>query len=301
MRRLVFILPVLFSCETTIDPRLPDNGSGLVIYSFFRPGSELRIDAFNTIPIRETETMQRNKDLQISILENGHLVGSLTANAQGAYVSNIIPVGNSTYSFEATTGSKRCSATSFIPEVIQITNAEISETPEYVNTSEYGYPARITLADPKESENFYSLEVLVENCEVGCSAQTLSGTLNKLLIEELDVNTDGNVDIEVGSGDDVNNRALKSIYFNDKGFQGESVTLKFFVIPSPLNFHKEQNIKFVLKSITSEHYDYLRTSEFQHELEDGGALSEPVQISTNVKNGLGIFTGYNYSIYTVVH
>jgi hypothetical protein len=119
-----------------------------------------------------------------------------------------------------------------------------------------------------------------------------------LLIEELDLNIDGNVDIEVGSGD-LNTEALKYIYFNDKGFNGESVTLSFFVIPSPLDFQKEQNIKFVLKSITSEYYDYLRTSDFQQELEDGGGLAEPVQISTNIKNALGTFAGYNYSIYTL--
>ncbi|MBT1686848.1 DUF4249 domain-containing protein [Dawidia soli] len=300
MKQLRFILAaLLFSCETTVDPRLPENGSGVVIYSFFRPGSPLTIHAFNTVPILDAETIQRNSALRIRLSENGQFMEDVTANAQGIYISTIVPAENNTYSFETIAGSTPLSSTSFIPPQVGISNAELSKTLQYTNTGEYGYPAQITLTDPEESANFYSLEVLVENCTGECAAETLTGKLNELLVEELKVNTSGNVDVEIGGPQQV--QGVKYIAFNDNSFNGHSVTLKFFIIPAFVDFQKPQNIKFVLKSITQEYYNYLRTSDFQQELEERENVSEPVQIATNIRNGLGTFSGYNYSLYTVKH
>jgi hypothetical protein len=299
MRYVIFAFMVMFfSCETTVDPDLPDNGSGIVIYSFFRPGSHLKIDVFNTTPILEAETIQRNTTLRINLLENGQFVEEVIANTEGIYASSIIPLETSTYSFETTLGSTKLSSTSFIPQAVDITSAELSETVQYLNTGEYGYPAEISLTDVAGSANFYSLEVLVEDCNDGCSNETLDGELNDLLIEELKVNTSGDVDINVGTRpDEIEGR--KNIYFSDDGFDGQSITLEFLIVPSVIDFREEQNIKFVLKSITREYYNYLRTSDFQQELEDGGNVNEPVQVATNIRNGLGTFTGYNYSMYVV--
>lgn len=99
---IFFLITILLSCETTIDPPLPDNGSGLVIYSFFRPGTPLKIDVFNTIPVLQTETIQRNRDLKIRLLQNGEFVEEVTADQRGSYMSNIIPSEQNFYSFETT-------------------------------------------------------------------------------------------------------------------------------------------------------------------------------------------------------
>ena len=96
--------------------------------------------------------------------------------------------------------------------------------------NKYGYPAQLSLTDLKGSVNFYSLEVLIENCYGGCSTETLDGELNELLIEALKVNTDGDVDINVGTRPDEID-GLKNIFFSDEGIDGESITLKFLIVP----------------------------------------------------------------------
>jgi hypothetical protein len=300
MRSLIFLLAVLLlSCETTVDPRLPDNGSGLVIYSFFRPGSPLRIDAFNTVPVLQTETIQRNSDLTIRLLENGVLVEEVTANQQGAYISNTVPAEQNSYRFETAMGKQLFSATSSIPAPVSIAGAKLSDEVEYINSDEYGYPAEITLTDPHEAANFYALEILVQNCSRGdCTEGDLQGNLNEVLVEELKVNTSGNTDVDIVGGPQQID-GLKYIYFSDEGFDGETVTLKFFIIPALIDLRKRQYIKFVLKSITREYYGYLRTSDFQQQMEEDGTLAEPVQIATNIENGLGTFAGYNFSVYTI--
>lgn len=303
MKNLLFIciIMLLLSCETTIDPELPGNGSGIVVYSFFRPGSPLRLDVFNTTPILQAETIQRKKDLRIKVLENDKFVEEVTANAQGFYNSTIVPSETSTYSFEATAGNTKLFATSHIPEAVEISDASVSEEIQYINSGKYGYPAKLSLTDPERTINFYSLEVLIENCSGGgCAEENLEGTLNELLVEELKVNTSGNTDIEIIGGPQQID-GLKNIYFSDEGFNGESVEFEFFIVPTLIDFNKDQNIKLVLKTITKEYHQYLRTSDFQKAQEEEGNLSEPVQIATNIANGIGTFAGYNYSIYTINH
>jgi hypothetical protein len=301
MRNLILLFAIiLLSCETTVDPQLPDNGSGVVIYSFFSPGSPLRIDVFNTIPILQTETIQRNKGLTIRLLENSELIEEVTANAQGVYVSNIIPSIQNNYSFETTRGEQVFSAASHIPEPVKIRRAQLSNEIKYINSGQFGYPAEIILDDPRETTYFYSLEVMVQNCSSGCTDDDLSGNLNEVLVEELKVNTSGNTDVEIGNGPG-EIEGLKYIYFSDQGFNGEAVTLKLFIVPTLINLSRDQNIKFVLKSITRDYYEYLRTSDFQQELQERGSLTEPVQVATNITNGLGMFAGYSFSLYTIKH
>ncbi|MFY0600021.1 MAG: DUF4249 family protein [Cyclobacteriaceae bacterium] len=46
-------------------------------------------------------------------------------------------------------------------------------------------------------------------------------------------------------------------------------------------------------------YDYLITSDYQQQIEEEEGFAEPVQISSNIQNGLGVFESYNYDIYSV--
>lgn len=181
---------------------------------------------------------------------------------------------------------------------MSLSSASISSVIQYINSGKYGYPAEISLADPQARANYYSLEILVQNCNSGCTGDDLNGNLNELLVEDIKVNTSGNTDIELLGGAQLID-GLKFIYFSDQNFNGESLTLKFIIVPTLIDLNKDQNIKFVLKSITPEYYQYLRTSDFQQELEKEGSPSEPVQIATNIENGLGTFAGYSYSIYTI--
>jgi hypothetical protein len=176
----------------------------------------------------------------------------------------------------------------------------MSDKLEDIDIGNYGYPSEISFNDPENETNYYAVEVLVENCSIGCSEETLDGKLNELLVEEVKVNTSGNTDVEIGGGPERID-GLKYIYFNDDQFDGKTIALKFFIIPVHVDLDANRNllIKFVLKSVTREYYEYLRTSNYQTELEDGGNFSEPVQIATNIKNGLGTFAGYNYATYVI--
>lgn len=303
MKRAVLIALVCvigFSCETTFTPNLPDNGSGVVVYSFFRPDAPIRFDVFETTPIMSKNALSRRRDLSIRLIKNGEFVEQVTANAQGSYVSSQIPVSGDHYKFEALDQAGMLSGSNYIPPTVPVVSAEVSDELEDIDVGKYGYPAQITLRDPGDSVNFYAFEVLIDDCRSGCSSSNLDGVVNELLVEEVKVNTSGNTDVNIGGGPERID-GLPYFYFNDDDFNGEAITIKFFIIPVHLNFEENPNVivKFVLKSITKEYYDYLRTSDFQLKAEDGNSFAEPVQVSSNIRNGLGTFAGYNYSVFSI--
>lgn len=301
MKKLIIpILIFVFACETPVNPNLPDDGNGLVVYSFFRPGTQLQIDVFETSPIRKPESATRPKGLAIDLIEDDVLLERIQPNAQGEYISTIMPTQDKTYSFEIQTNDGLISASNKIPKMVPIKSVDISEIIKDINLGEYGYPAHVTLSDPVNESNFYAVEVFVEDCKDGCDEFSASGEINELLIEDVKVNISGTTDITIGAGPEFIEGA-RYLYFADTGFDGKDFTLDFFIIPTLLDFETEQNvaIKFVLKSISEDYYNYILTSDYQIKIEEEGTLAEPVQVSSNITNGLGVFAGYNYDLFTV--
>ncbi len=87
--------------------------------------------------------------------------------------------------------------------------------------------------------------------------------------------------------------------FSDELFDGQSYTLDFsyyarYLKPSYLETDKGEFYKFtiLLQSISYEEYKYLRTYA-NFEWNEGGNLSEPVQVYSNIDNGTGIFAGFS--------
>lgn len=301
MRNWIALLFIaLSSCEMVVQPNLPDDGAGVVVYSFFRPEAPIQIDVFNTVSIYEKASMNRARGLTILLYENDELVESIMENGSGTYIGVTVPQPGKEYRFTTQAANTSIAAQSSVPEAVSITNATFSTTIKDINIGEYGYPAEITFTDPANEVNYYTLEVFVDDCADGCDEQGISGELNELLIEDVKVNTSGNVDIEIGAGPEGIDGS-RYLYLTDNGFNGQPFSFKFYVIPTLLDMEEspEAIIKFVLKSVTEDYYNYLITSDYQKQIEDEGILAEPVQVYTNIQNGLGVFAGYNYSIISV--
>ena len=301
MRKYIPLLLIMFlSCETVIQPDLPDDSDKLVVYSFFRPDQTVQFDVFSAVSIYEPSAMIRATGLTIDLFENDQLIETITENASGAYIGATLAKSNVMYRFEITTVEGTLVSRSTVPEAINIESARFSSEVQDVNLGEYGYPASLTFADPGDEENFYALEVFVDNCVNDCTENGISGDLNELLVEDIKINTSGNTNITIGLGPEGID-GLRYIYLSDNGFNGEAFTLDFYIIPTLIDPENQSNgvIKYVLKSISKDYYQYLLTSDYQRRIEDEGTLAEPVQIYSNIANGLGLFAGYNISVYTI--
>ena len=295
---IIYILLILTaSCETPVTPDLPDDNEQVVVYSFFRPGQRMRFDVFRTSSILESPVPQRLRGLVIELYQNGQLIESIPDENFESYISSTLAQSGQTYHFRIETVYGVVMGETFVPNPVQIESATFSTEVIDINLGEFGYPASVTFTDPGDELNYYALEVFVDQCDEGCQGTEISGELNELLIEDVKVNTSGNTDITISSGPDGID-GLRYIYFSDNGLNGDQFTLDFYIIPTLIDPDNLENVKiqYILKSITEDYYDYLISSDYQKQIEEEGVLTEPVQVFTNIQNGLGVFSGYSISM-----
>ncbi len=295
---IIYILLILTaSCETPVTPDLPDDNEQVVVYSFFRPGQPMRFDVFRTTSILESPVPQRLRGLVIELYQNGQLIESIPDENFESYISSTLVQSGQTYHFRIETVFGVVTGETFVPNPVQIESATFSTEVIDINLGEFGYPASVTFTDPGDELNYYALEVFVDQCDEGCQETEISGELNELLIEDVKVNTSGNTDITISSGPDGID-GLRYIYFSDNGLTGDQFTLDFYIIPTLIDPDNHENVKiqYILKSITEDYYDYLISSDYQKQIEEEGVLTEPVQVFTNIQNGLGVFSGYSISM-----
>src|SRR5688500_17190704 len=186
MKQAVIVLAIFAvtaSCETTFTPDLPDNGSGLVVYSFFRPDDPLRFDVFSTTPIMQQGKLSRKADLKFRLIKNGAFAEEVTANAQGVYVTTEIPTTGDHYAFESVGDATMLFASNYLQQSSKIMSGDVSDELHDIDVAKYGYPTQITLKDPPDSVNYFAFEVLIDDCNAGCSELNLDGVVNPLLIE----------------------------------------------------------------------------------------------------------------------
>ena len=291
---------ILLSCETVIVPDLPKEQEEFVVYSFFRPGEPIHFDVFTTVSILSPSGMQRAKALTIDLYQDNQYIESITESISGSYNSATIVIPDKSYRFEISTADGKLVSQSTVPKAIAVEAASFSREIRDINLGEFGYPASLTFTDPKDEKNYYALEVFVDDCADGCDENGITGDLNELLIEDVKVNVSGNTDITIGEGPE-GIEGVRYIYLSDNGFNGQTFALDFFIIPTLIDSENPSKvvIKYVLKSITEDYYEYLLTSDYQKQIEDEGILAEPVQVYTNVQNGLGVFAGYDISVFTL--
>ena len=255
---------------------------------------------FNTTPILQQGKLSRKTDAIVRVTRNQQQTEEIRANSQGIYQSTQLPALGDRFDVELVNNNEVLSSSSSVPGAVEISDGEFQDVLTDIDAGKYGYPAQFTFSDPENEVNYYAFEVIVEDCAGGCSEETIDGVVNELLIEDVKVNTSGNIDVDIGGGPERID-GLRYIYFNDDDLDGKSVTIRFYIIPVELDLEENRNVivKYVLKSITKEYYDYLKTCDFQAKTEDGNSFSEPVQIATNIKNGLGTFAGYSISVLSI--
>lgn len=143
------------------------------------------------------------------------------------------------------------------------------------------YQVTITFDDP-EQENYY--EVLASfNAETGQSSST-GGQLGLRFIDP---------------AYNENNETFwyETQAFDDKYINGKSTTLQFLMPmypPSEQQQIEEYHFTVVLRNITKEYYDYLKTTSLQRKTAND-PFAQPVIMSNNIVNGYGVFGGFTQS------
>jgi len=168
-----------------------------------------------------------------------------------------------------------------IPEPVKIESVVIDTV-----DGEYEKELEITISftDLPRIENYYSLSVLeISTWEGRTSNSSIFFSSNDILIRDENRILDEGRDF------------FGEAFFDDTILDGKNYKLKIYVHFNDRT-KRQINYEIVLASLTKEYYQYLETREAQIRTIDN-PFAEPVIIYSNIKNGLGIFSGYSTSRY----
>ena len=149
------------------------------------------------------------------------------------------------------------------------------------NNSTLNSKGSITFTDPKDEENYYEIvigEDITSNDPIITSEKHYPSVYQQDFFKN------------------------ESLLFTDKSFNGEQKTIDFF-FPIAIILDNQvtvyfQNVYFELRNVTKEYYDF-KTSKRIHLLLGQDDLlfgtAEPSEITSNIKNGYGLFGAFTHS------
>ena len=274
----VFLILSFFivSCSTEVEIEWKDESQKYVVNCLLNPDEPMKLYALKTSPILD-DTIFFADGLEVEIYKNENLAWSGSGNGQGEYP---IPV-------DAEAGAKfkmilkdkngaTISAEDSVPQHIYISNATyLFPVYEDIYGSKFG-KVSLSFQDDAKVKNYYEIVILGKDSNIN---QTFNITSRIITLDsEHDPNFPG------------------TILFTDELFNGQQLDLNIFV-----NSYNTPII--VLKNVSRNYYEYRKSLEahFFNQNVDRENIYElfkgdPVELYSNVTNGLGIFAGYTQDI-----
>ena len=283
------IILSLSSCEdffeTTLEIDPPEHVEQLVVQAFGSTETDvLNVSVSKTTGILDDvyeDDLQIN-DAAVVLIHNGTsyaLDFTTPSQNQGKPYNYILADGNidlkagELYTLEVeTSGFEKAIATCSVPNIVLPDNFEFDEEGPNVFESEYSEVSMI-LSDPIAEDNFYEFNLSIGN-EFN----------NEIYFQSVYTETLDPVVEEAISG-----LLLKDISFNGEDKVLELLLERFYIQNEP---DVADRIYVSWRTVSEDHYLY--TKSFEQHLESAdNPFASPVQVYSNVENGLGIFTIYN--------
>lgn len=320
------VLSLLSGCELAVEVDVPERESQLVAHSFFAPDSawSVRLRRNADIEGRDDVRNLAVADASVRISDgSGNYSAMLTHAGEGLYLHRgqtaapgAHPIPGAAYTLEAEApGLPAIRAVASIPAV----RASIEEV-ERLGDSDDGlgfesYRVRIRIEDPPGT-NYYKLE-LFRWSPVGVAVDLPLGYRGdpRFVLDEPGASR-AFLEIAFSSGESVfryddyayffdppevadEDRFFEGVLFSDELFDGEARSFELIARPFFGAFNTvESRYKLVLTALSEDYFRYHHTALLQSdavdELNIAAALLQtpPVQLHSNVEEGLGVFAGY---------
>ena len=293
MKKLILFLSatsfLLFTnCTKEIEFDAQDIAPRIVVNSLFTNDSLWTANISRSVGVLETTSYTSINNADISIFNgNGVLVTTLTDQGDGLYTSptGATPVADELYTIEVNaSGYTPVSATNRIPAAVQINSIDtVSSTNSDGQTI---LETTINFQDPPANENFYMIEVLVK----GTWIDFFEGDTIEFR-EPLEISCN---DVNVETVNRFNFGGFENTYLylmlKDENFDGEDYALTFSVI----NYAELKDLELFgeirLVNTSAAYFNYLKSFNM-YQSASGNPFATPVQVYSNVENGMGIFAG----------
>ena len=292
MKNLTFLLSFILlfsSCEMVVDLDIPEHEPVLVVNSVLSTDQPIKTSLSHSIGAFDLNSISSVNNASIEVFEDGELLGLMDVtsvpyyNNSGVldstyeYHLNQNPIAGKTYTYEiAHDDYENVRAETFVPNAFDLNVQEIS----LLSSEEYAQQYRIHFSfdDDALNENYYRLRLkfISTNYQYNHDFETSVASI----ISSEGVENDGAAywGYEALFDDDLFNGTQKEIsidfwdwksYFEEEGY--------------------EVNYSLELTSISKAYYTYTRSLRAHQDHQDQFLFAgEPVQVYTNIENGLGI-------------
>ncbi len=291
---LLYMALLGMGCSNVVEIDVASRKPTAVLNAIFTPDSTWRVSLTESNDVLSDKYYyQPITDALVTIYnKNGETIEtlSLSSTSDYAYKGKLVPQEDETYSIIAEIKGEKFSATSRVPKVVAISSVQVDSVDGNVPYANVG----IKFSDPSVEKNYYSIKII----ETGYEVRNYNGTNDTTYYERegsflpLDPKYQENSDD--GFFDDDYIPRSNEVFFQDDLFDGQAYVFRL----RPYSGRGATRTRVVLLSVSEEYYNYFRTKKIQ-DRGDLDPFSQPAQVYSNIKNGVGIFAGYGVSVVEV--
>lgn len=294
---IIFI--IISACEKVLDIELPDSEKKIVVNSITKVNEPFKINISKSIHIFEDEDFDPYliNNVDIKLYENDNQIALLKNEKEKYFYTLEKCKSNANYRIEASYGNlKSVEAEMTIPQKIEI----ISIDTQSVKVVDFGYiqnllRCEIKFSDNLDIENYYMFSIFYKYKEY--IYDDLGEKIDS--IEYLYDISESNEEFLAETSTQIYLNGLAYFYFTDEIFNGQEYIFSVNIDPYYINFFDENGNQI------EDTYIYLELVHLPEDLflfyksynayldSHNNPLAEPVNIYSNINNGIGIFSGKN--------
>ncbi len=299
----LILTTILSSCRKKLDIKIPKGKEHIVVNGINTNDSLIKINISKSQDILNNDKIESLTNATVKLYNEDIFIENLTHTENGYYLSTFTPKIGEQYKISVSSGElKTVKAKMQLNEPVKITS--IDTTVEYLeNNNDFGFTSlqykihyKIKLNDEPNKKNYYFL--------------ALSATIPRydydeyppVLIGYFDESTYFDTNDIIFNNENVD-FTVNGIYgkaFTDELFDGKQYTIDITSTHYKENFDdgKDYNnwqVKVKLLTISEDIYNYIVSFNLNQQTEYD-PFAQPVQIYTNVEDGLGLFSAYTTTI-----
>jgi len=284
------------SCELIVDVDVPYSGDKMVLNAVQSPKGPWTIELTKTRYILDPRTTFEFPPVSgavVTLFEEDGTSHILPESTPGYYWIDRYPEEGKKYRIVAkANGYNDIGAETSVPKAVKIIDIKWDSTSVQVIDPALPYyeqyysrgniPFTLALSDPMHEKNYYTVDVYYWYSHTYVDPQTqieqtdtLKGRVSTYVTDPI-----------LAREEDHKNR------FSDFAINGQTYSVSVNAI---FNFNPESSvyrIEVALFSVSEDYFKYEDSRELFTQVE-GDPFAQPVQIYTNVKDGLGIFAGFS--------
>lgn len=291
---LVYSYIFLSGCQKEVKIDLPTESPKLVVNCFFNPDSTWKVRISSTISLSGKDKPGFISNATVELYENNALISTLSHADSGYYINSQKPLFNKQYTLKVT-------APDF--ESVECSDKLISSTTAF--TTKFDTTERfITIKELAFSENIpvSQLQINIKDDPTVRNFYELRGIYFKKDPKHPEVRTV--VFHSFYPGLETFSNYQKLVLFKDSLFSGTETMVTLYLsnrgafggtsLPNGnigVAWWKVDDLYLDIKQVSEQYFLYQKTF-LQQKYNQENPFSEPTKVYSNVKNGLGIFAGY---------